>query len=78
MKKDGLKEIDDYLKVLKCADEVNYTQERYSSGVYYKRDRRLIDLSSICISYQYKNTGGTAYTTNYAQKNGVQVINFNR
>ena len=57
------------------ASRVIYTQEAYSRGCYYKRDRQLVDLSSVCIAYQYKSTGGTAYTTKYAIKNGLKVIN---
>lgn len=57
------------------AFKVIYTQEAYGRGCYYKRDRQLVDISSVCIAYQYKNTGGTAYTTKYAVKNGLKVIN---
>lgn len=59
----------------KLASKVVYTQSEYSSGSYYKRNRHLVDFSSVCISYQYKNLGGTAYTTKYARESGVQVIN---
>ena len=59
----------------KIASKVVYTQEAYSPGCYYKRNRHLVDSSSVCISYQYKNTGGTAYTTQYARQNGVLVLN---
>lgn len=57
------------------AFKVVYTQEAYGRGCYYKRDRQLVDISSVCIAYQYKNSGGTAYTTKYAIKNGLKVIN---
>ncbi len=57
------------------ASRVIYTQEAYSRGCYYKRDRQLVDHSSVCIAYQYKNSGGTAYTTKYAIENGLKVIN---
>lgn len=57
------------------ASRVIYTQETYGRGCYYKRDRQLVDISSVCIAYQYKNSGGTAYTTKYAVENGLKVIN---
>ena len=41
----------------------------------HKRNRHLVDNSSVCVSYMTKNTGGTAYTVGYAIKNHVQVIN---
>lgn len=57
------------------ASRVIYTQDAYSRGCYYKRDRQLVDISSVCIAYQYKNSGGIAYTTKYAVKNCLKVIN---
>jgi hypothetical protein len=40
-----------------------------------KRNRHLVDNSSVCICYLTKPTGGTAYTVNYARRSGLQVIN---
>ena len=57
------------------AFKVIYTQEAYGRCCSYKRDRQLVYRSSLCIAYQYKNSGGTAYTTKYAVKNGLKVIN---
>lgn len=34
----------------------------------------MVDFSSVCIAYQYKATGGTAYTTRYAQNRGLRII----
>ena len=60
---------------LKCkASRIVYVQQSYHSGCYYQRDRMLVNLSSVCICYQYKNTGGTAYTTRYARKRGLSVL----
>lgn len=67
-------EITQHEKHKKMASKVVYTQEVYSSGCYYKRNRHLVDFSSICIAYQYKSTGGTAYTTKYARDIGVKII----
>lgn len=41
----------------------------------FRRNRYLVDNSSICIAYLTKNKGGTAYTVDYAKKLGVTVIN---
>ena len=59
---------------IRYASKAVYLQQAYSSGCYYKRDRRLVDFSSVCIAYQYKATGGTAYTTRYAQNRGLRII----
>ena len=67
-------EIAQHEKHKKMAAKVVYTQEVYSSGCYYKRNRHLVDFSSVCIAYQYKTTGGTAYTTKYAHDKGVKII----
>ena len=57
------------------ADKVKYTSIEYTSGCMHKRNRHLVDNSSVCVSYMTKNTGGTAYTVDYARKNHVRVIN---
>lgn len=67
-------EIKKYNDLIYKAAKVVYIQDKYSSGVYYKRNRHLIDNSSLCIAYQYKNTGGTAYTTRYAKEQNCRVI----
>ena len=46
----------------------------YADGCMLARNRRLVDGSSVCIAYQRKSTGGTAYTVAYAQRCGVDVI----
>ena len=68
-------EIEQYKGLKKKASKVVYIQKVYSSGSYYKRNRHLVDFSSVCVCYQYKTTGGTAYTTKYAEKKHIEVIN---
>lgn len=67
-------EIDFYHYAKTKASKVVHLNPTYESGIYYKRNRHLVDNSSLCVAYQYKSTGGTAYTTNYAKKVGVQLI----
>lgn len=57
------------------ADKVVYTAQEYSRGCMHKRNRHLVDNSSICICYLTETTGGTAYTVNYAKMQGLAVIN---
>lgn len=68
-------EIERYHTLKEQAQEVIHLQEDYSSGCYYRRNRYMVDSSSVCICYQCRSSGGTAYTTQYAAENGVEVIN---
>ena len=63
----------EYIKGL--ADKVTYTSENYFNGCMQKRNRHLVDNSSACVCYLTENKGGTFYTVNYAQKNGLKIIN---
>ena len=55
-------DIDIYEEIKRRADKVTYTSENYFRGCMQKRNRHLVDNSSICICYLTKPTGGTAYT----------------
>jgi len=68
-------EIEKYHYLKSKASKVVILENGYSRGVYYRRNEHLVNFSSVCIAYQYKNSGGTAYTTNYANKKGLQIIN---
>ena len=61
---------------IKCsADEVICLAEHYYRGCMQRRNRYMVDRSSICICYLTKDTGGTAYTVRYARKQGLSVTN---
>ena len=64
-----------YEEILSRADEVIYTSDEYTAGCMHKRNRRLADESSVCVCYLTSGHGGTAYTVNYADKNGLRIIN---
>jgi uncharacterized phage-like protein YoqJ len=64
-----------YRDILQKADKVTYVQKDYTYDCMHKRNRRLVDCSSLCICYLTERTGGTAYTVDYAHKNGLDVIN---
>ncbi len=69
-------EIFQYKNLEKSASEVIFTGENYKRGCYYKRNRLLVSMSSICVCYQYKKSGGTAYTVRYAEEEAeIPVIN---
>lgn len=64
-----------YQEIMKQANKVVYTSQKYTRDCMFKRNRHLVDYSSACICYLNKATGGTAYTVRYAQKCGLQIIN---
>ena len=64
-----------YNFVLSQADEINYTTETYRRGCMLLRNRQLVNGSDFCVSYCQKNSGGTAYTVNYAKERNVKIIN---
>ena len=64
-----------YESIKTAADKVTYTSEKYTQGCMHKRNRHLVDHSSICVCYLTEDWGGTAFTVNYAKKQGLTVIN---
>ena len=69
------KDIAIYEEIKRQADKVVYTSKEYTRGCMHKRNRHLVDNSSICIAYLTEQSGGTAYTVDYSMKNGLSVIN---
>ena len=68
----------EYERVKSQADEVIYTGQQYTPGCMHKRNRRLVDGSGICVCYLTGNSGGTAYTVNYANAQGLEIVNIAR
>lgn len=68
-------EIEQYYRLKAQASKVVILSSEYSSGVYYRRNRHLVDNSSICIAYLTRGNSGTSYTVNYAKTKRLQVIN---
>ena len=56
------------------ADKTVYTSNFYTPDCMHRRNRHLIDNSSVCVAYCTRSTGGSAYTVNYARQKGVQAI----
>ena len=65
----------EYERIRELADEVTYINQEYVRGCMFKRNRSLVDNSSICVCRLTKSTGGTAYTVKYAIKQGLKIIN---
>lgn len=64
-----------YESIKNNADKVVYTSRDYSKGCMYKRNRHLVDNSGVCVCYLTENSGGTAYTVEYAKRKNLLVIN---
>ena len=65
-----------YERMLLLADEKTVLSDHYFRGCMQARNRYMIDHADICVAYITKETGGTAYTVNYAEKKGKQIIRF--
>lgn len=68
-------DIAEYEHIKAQADKIVYTSEQYTKSCMHKRNRHLVDNSSVCVCYLIRNSGGTAYTVGYAEKHGLKVIN---
>ena len=69
------KDIALYESIKEKADKVVYTSEYYFNGCMQKRNRHLVDNSSICVCYLTNTTGGTFFTVNYAKNKKTKTIN---
>ena len=69
------KDISVYEDIKARSDKYVYTSVEYNRGCMFKRNRHLVDNSSVCICYLTENKGGTAYTVNYAEQKGLRIIN---
>ncbi len=62
-------------RVAEMADEVVYVSEEYARGCMQRRNRYMVDRSSLCLCWMTERRGGTFYTVSYAQRQGLRVIN---
>ncbi len=68
-------DVEQYERIKDRADKVIYTSREYTKGCMFKRNRHLVNNSSVCICYKTKDSGGTAYTVHYAEERGLEIIN---
>ena len=71
----SLSDINTYRDLKGEADRVEYLQIFYDSDCMMKRNRKMVDSSSVCIAYFNGKSGGTANTVDYARRQGLKVIN---
>ncbi len=68
-------DVEEYEHIKAQADKVVYVSQEYTKDCMFKRNRHLVDSSSVCICYKTKDSGGTAYTVHYAEEQGLEMIN---
>lgn len=68
-------DVEIYEKIRQHADKIVYTSYEYYNGCMLKRNRHLVECSSVCVAYLRESRGGTAYTVNYARQQGLRIIN---
>lgn len=72
----GWKEADvrRYRDIASRADKVVYTAEHYSPGCMHRRNRHLVENSSVCVAWCTRETGGSAYTAAYARQRELRLV----
>ena len=65
---------ENYAKLLSKADAIEYISGAYFDGCMEKRNRRMIELSDMCIAYFRKERSGTAQTVRMAKEKKISVI----
>ena len=63
-----------YFDILEKADLIKIFSPNYQPFVYGERDRWMVDMSSRVIAVYHGEAGGTKNTMDYAEKNGIEVI----
>lgn len=67
-----------YQEVLKAADRIKLISPEYHRGCYHARNRYMVDNADRVIAvYDGSSSGGTAYTVDYARKQGKEIIIIN-
>jgi len=67
-------DIEAYNQIKARAAKYIYTSEDYHRGCMHVRNRKMVDISAYLIAYRRKNSGGTAYTVQYAEEQNLQII----
>lgn len=63
-----------YQNILRWIDELTYASEKYTKNCMHKRNRRIVKMSTICVTNLSRPTGG-AYAAAYTAKRSLSSIN---
>jgi uncharacterized phage-like protein YoqJ len=64
-----------YRRMLNAADRTVCLSEHYYDGCMAVRNRMMVEVSSVCVSYLTRGRSGTAQTIRMAREQGLTVIN---
>ncbi|MBR1735741.1 MAG: DUF1273 family protein [Firmicutes bacterium] len=68
-------DIEIYENIKARSDKYVYVSKEYTSDCMFKRNRHLVNNSSVCVCFLESEKGGTAYTVKYAKEKGLRIIN---
>lgn len=63
----------EYKRMVNSADERIVLSEKYTPYCMLERNKFMVDNCSLLLAYLREKKGGTYYTVNYAEKNGVFI-----
>ncbi len=63
-----------YHEVKSFSDSHEILYPHYVRGCMHARNRKMVDSARVGMVYCHKETGGTAFTVNYAKKRGTPLI----
>ncbi len=63
-----------YYRLLERSDKVRVLSPEYTDSCMLDRNRHLVDNSGYLICYLRERHGGTFYTVNYAERQGLEII----
>ncbi len=63
-----------YYDLLDRADKVRILSPRYTKSCMLDRNRHMVDCSAYLICYLREQHGGTFYTVNYAEQQGLEIL----
>ena len=75
-KKFSFRQKESYRKMLEKADFKVLISQSYTPFCMQERNMFMVDNCSLLVCYMTKNSGGTYNTVNYANRTGIEVINF--
>ncbi|MCL2169250.1 MAG: SLOG family protein, partial [Defluviitaleaceae bacterium] len=62
-------------EVLIHADDHEYLHDEYITGCFHERNRVLVNSCQRLICFDSGRAGGTRHTVEYAQEQGVEIVN---
>ncbi|MBO7187351.1 MAG: DUF1273 family protein [Clostridia bacterium] len=68
------KQKEEYFRQIKNCDDVKILSSEYTPTCMFKRNKYMVDNSSVLIAFLNKKSGGTYNTVKYAVEKGIKII----